>query len=171
MKFEIVHTFKNVTVDQYIKLFFDETFNEALRATAALKSREVLEKKEENGKLYRKVRVVPSVDLPGAIKPMLKGGELSYLEITTMDWARKVQTFETQVNVTDKVKISGEVHFLAAPGGGVLRKLLFDVSASIFGLSGIIEKSTRDQMIPTYDKIAAFTQKWIDDGKAAALAS
>jgi hypothetical protein len=170
MKFEIVHTFKNVTVDQYIKLFFDDAFNDALRATASLKSREVLEKKEENGKLYRKVRVVPGVELPAAVKPLLKGGELSYLEITTMDFAKKVQSFETQVNITDKVKISGEVHFLPAPGGGVLRKLFFDVSASIFGLSGIIEKSTRDQMLQTYDKIAVFTQKWIDDGKAAAFA-
>ena len=49
MKFEISHTFRNIDVDRYIKLFFDETFNEAMKPIAGLKSRELLEKKDEPG--------------------------------------------------------------------------------------------------------------------------
>jgi hypothetical protein len=167
MKFEISHTFTNIDVDRYIKLFFDDAFNEAMKPVASLKSREVIEKSDEPGLMHRKVRVVPIRDFPGPLKALLKGGELSYVENTTMDWAKKVQKFRSELNFTDKIKIGGEIHFTEAPGG-TKRTLYIDVSASIFGLGGMIEKVTRDNLIETYDKIAAFTQKWIDDGKAAA---
>jgi hypothetical protein len=168
MKFEISHTFRNIDVDRYIKLFFDEPFNEAMKPIAGLKSREVLEKKDEPGFMRRKVRVIPIRDFPGPMKALLKGGELSYLENTTMDWTKKVQSFSSELSFTDKIKIGGEIHFTAAPGGGAIRTLRIEITASIFGIGGMIEKTTRDNLIETYDKIAAFTQKWIDDGKAPA---
>src|SRR5688572_23328864 len=100
MKFEISHTFRNIDVDRYIKLFFDDAFNEAMKPIAGLKSREVLEKKDEPGFMTRKVRVVPIRDLPGPMKALLKGGELTYLENTRMDFARKVQTFSSSLSFT-----------------------------------------------------------------------
>jgi hypothetical protein len=166
VKFEISHTFRKIDVDRYLKLFFDDAFNEAMKPIAGLKSREVLEKKEEGGLLHRKVRVVPIREFPGPLKALLKGGELSYLENTTMDWAKKVQKFSSELNFTDKIKISGEIHFTATANGDTKRTLFLDVTASIFGLGGMIEKVTRDNLQETYDKIAQFTQKWIDDGKA-----
>lgn len=168
MKFEISHTFRNIDADRYVKLFFDDAFNEAMKPVAGLKSREVLEMKDEGGVMRRKVRVVPIREFPGPLKALLKGGELSYVEDTAMSWAKKVQTFSSSLNFTDKIKISGEIHFTDAPSGGAKRTLHIDVTASIFGLGGMIEKATKDNLIETYDKIAAFTQKWIDDGKAPA---
>ncbi|MCC6806360.1 MAG: DUF2505 family protein [Deltaproteobacteria bacterium] len=168
MKFEISHTFKNISVDRYTKLFFDDAFNDAIKPIAGLKSREVLEKRDEGPLMHRRTRVIPDRDFPGPMKALLKGGELSYEETTTMDWNRRIQTFSSKLNFTDKIKIGGEIHFTEAPNGGTKRTLYLDVTANIFGLGGMIETKTKENLIETYNKIARFTQQWIDDGKAPA---
>jgi len=165
MKFDFAHTFKNITLEKYEELFFDEAFNEAMKPVAELKSREMLEKREENGKIIRKIRVVPSRNFPGPVKKLMGDGELSYMEDNSFDKVTHVLDWRSKTSVlTDKIKMSGQIIFSQSPAG-VQRRVTGEVSVSVFGLGGMVEKLIVDNIRETYDKIATFTQKWIDGAR------
>ena len=166
MKIDVAHTFKNITLEKYVALFFDDAFNEAMKPVADLKERVTLEKKEVDGKIVRKVRVVPTRNFPGPVKKIMGDGELSYIEDNSFDPKTHVLDWNSKVSVlTDKIKMSGKIYFKEVPGG-VERRVTGDAVVSVFGVGGMIEKVVVDNIRETYDNIARFTQKWIDDGRA-----
>jgi hypothetical protein len=165
MRFDIAHVFKNITLADYENLFFDDSFNEAMKPVAGLKKRETLERREENGKLIKKTRVFPERDFPGPIKKLIDG-ELSYTEDSTFDRATHTLEFRSKVSVlSDKIKLGGTIHFREV-AGGIERRIVGEAGVSVFGLGGMIEKAIVDNLKETYDKIAKFTQEWIDGNKA-----
>lgn len=166
MKFEIDNTFTGISRDAYEKLFLDETFNEAMKAVAGLKTRELLESRQDNGRLYRKIKVIPDRELP-AIMKKLANGDLVNTEDSWFDPVKHQLEWKSAMSVmTDKIKVSGLIEFLEAPGGA-RRRLNGEIKVSIFGVGGMIEKAVVDNIVETYVKITAFTQKWINEKKVA----
>lgn len=170
MNFTIEHTFKNIALSDYeSKVFMSEVFNEAIKGVAGLRSREVQERKEVNGKLFRKIRMQPERDLPAVLKKLVSGDlittEESWFDPKThsVEWTNKLSV------LSDKVKLNGRVEMTEVPGG-VKRKLTGTIDVSIFGVGKLVEKAVIDDLTATYEKIAAFTQRWIDDKKYLATA-
>lgn len=168
MNFTIEHTFKNISVADYeLRVFMDERFNEAIKGVAGLRSRELQERKEEGGKVYRRIRMQPEREFPAVMKKLLNG-DLITTEESWFDAARHVVEWTSKLSVlADKVKLSGRVEFTEVPGG-VRRKLTGSIDVSIFGVGKVVEKAVVDDLTSTYEKIAAFTQRWIDEKKYAA---
>jgi hypothetical protein len=166
VKFTIKHVFRNITLEAYERLFFDEAFNDAIMPIAGLKSRVQVELKEENGIVHRKTRVIPIRDFPPPINKLVSG-ELSYVEVADFHRAEHRHVWRSDISVMpDKIKMGGDITF-APSGDGVVRTVTGECKVSIFGIGGIVEKIIVDNIVETYDKVARFTQRWIDDGKIA----
>lgn len=165
MNFSIEHTFRNIALLDYEqKVFLDETFNEAIKGVAGLRSRQLLERKDDQGKLYRRIRMQPEREFPAVMKKMLNG-DLITTEESWFDSARHVVEWKSTLSVlSDKVKLVGKVEFAEVPGG-VRRRLTGSIDVSVFGVGKIIEKAVVDDLTATYEKISKFTQAWIDDKK------
>lgn len=167
MRFDIVHTFKNISLTAYEELFFDEAFNTAMMPTAGVKRREVLSQEETGGVLRKRLRVFPERDFPPPVNKLIKG-ELSYVELAEFDRAKHRQTWTSEISVMpDKIKMAGEISFRDVPGG-VERRITGECSVDLFGIGKMVEKLITDNLKETYDKIAAFTQRYIDDSKQRA---
>ena len=161
MKFTIDDSFSNIDRAGFEKLFLDEEFNRAMMSVSELKTRELLDRREEGGKLHRRIKVVPQRDLPGFMKKLIQG-ELTYIEESVFDPARHVLDWTSQVSVmSDKIKLFGKVEFLEAPNGA-RRRLTGEMNVSVFGVGGMIEKAVVANLEETYRKITVFTQSWID---------
>ena len=166
MKFEIDNTFTGISRDAYEQLFLDDAFNVAMKPIAGLKTREMLEKRQEGGRLYRKIKVIPDRELP-AIMKKLAHGDLVNTEDSWFDPVKHTLEWKSSMSVmTDKIKIGGLIEFLEAPGG-VRRRLTGEIKVSIFGVGGMIEKAVVDNIVETYAKITGFTQKWVNEKKVA----
>lgn len=165
MRFKIEHSFSRISREAYERLFVDEEFNAALKPVCALRSRELLERREEGGRLFRKVRVVPERDFPPAIKKLITG-ELSYTEESWLDPTRHVLDWTSKTSIlTEKLSLSGQVSFHEIPDG-CRRVLEGEIKVNVFGVGRLVEKGIIDNLEETYDKIALFTQQWIDKSRA-----
>lgn len=165
MNFTIEHTFRNISRDDYEqKVFLSEVFNDAIKSVAGLRSRELLDKKDEGGRLFRRVRMQPEREFPAVIKKLLNGDLIS-TEESWFDAAKHTVEWQTKLSVlADKVKLTGRVEFVEVPGG-VKRRLTGNIDVAVFGVGRIIEKTVVDDLVSTYEKIAKFTQTWIDGRK------
>jgi hypothetical protein len=166
MKFDIDHTFTGISRAAYEQLFLDETFNEAMKSVAGLKERALLEKREEGGRLFRKIRVVPDRELPAIMKKLVSG-DLVNVEESWFDPAKHTVEWTNHMSMLgDKLEMHGVVEFLETPNGA-RRRLTGELRVHIFGVGKLIEKAVVDNVIETYGKIAPFTQQWIDQKKVA----
>ncbi len=166
MKFHLEHTFKNVDLAAYEAIYLDETFNRALMPIAELKSREELERREEGRRLFRKVKVVPQRNLPAVVKKLVNGDIVSVEESWFDRDKHRIEWQQHLSILPGKLRVAGSVEFVPV-SGGVRRVLTGDVDVDVFGIGKIIEKTVVDNLKETYDKIALFTQKWIDEGRAS----
>jgi hypothetical protein len=165
MNFEISHTLRNITLAEYERLYFDETFNIALCRHLGL-ARELVKRDETATKIERQVRVGPDREIPAPIAKMLGGRRVEYVEHVSYTFGSNTAYWHTVPSfMADKIISSGTVLFREMPTG-VVREVRGDIKVQIFGLGGVAERFIVADVERSYDKAAAFTQSWIDQGKA-----
>ena len=161
MKFEIKDKFL-VDRERYEKeIYFHPEMNERMDQVIDLKTREILEE-EENDTFHRKVqRIIPKRELPSALKTVLGGKGLGYVETTTyfkkehrLDWSIKTEI------MSDKIKGGGTINFIE-DHGHVIRHVKGEITASVFGVGGLIERSIVDSIKDSYQKASNVTKAWI----------
>lgn len=157
MNLKIEHVFTRVTRDAYEALIFDEAFTRALDPAAGLKQHELLAERREGGRVVRRVKVWPD-QLPAAMRKT-HDGELTYIEDQSFDPQRHVLTWKRTGAAFEKVGMAGEIAFEAT---GVRRVVTAEIKVDVFGVGRLIEKSIAKSLVETYDRMAAFTQQWID---------
>jgi len=165
MKFRVEHTFRDITLEEYEKLYFDETFGIAL--CKAVKLARTLDKRElKDGRLVRIVRVGPDRDIPPTVAKILGTSRIEYTEHVDYKQGSFHGTWKTVSSIfTEKVDAHGTFGF-ADEDDGVLRVLEGEVTVKIFGIGGVIERFVVADIERSYNDAAQFTQKWIDsDGK------
>lgn len=167
MKFKCDHRFRNITLAQYEALYFDEAFNEALCKSVNLQ-RTVLKLDRSPQRIHREVKVSPDRDVPAPVAKIIGSSKLEYTEHVDYTFGSFHGTWVTISSVlTDKVDTRGTMAF-SADGTGVRRVIDGDINVKIFAVGGIIEKFIVADVEKSFENAAAFTQKWIDDGKLGA---
>ena len=165
MRYTIKHIF-NTDVDTFWdKIFFDPEYNETLfKQHLGFVVYEVLElDKKEDGSISRRVRGVPRVEIPAAVKKVL-GDSAGYTENGRFDPSSKRFSIEVIPN-TAADKIKTRLTMWVEPRGDKRIERFVDVESEvkIFGvgkmIEGVIEKQTRDN----YGRAAEFTNRWIAD--------
>lgn len=163
MKFRTEATFRDISLQDFEKLYFDEDFNQAMCKRVNL-SRTVVKLERDDEKLERVLRIGPDRELPGPVKKVLKADRLEYEEHITYRWGSYEAHWETIPSVlASKVDARGRVLFQEAPGGGVLRVAEGDIQVKLLGVGGMVEKLVVADVEKSFKDAADFTQKWIDE--------
>ncbi len=169
MKFNVRHTFKNISREEYEKIYFNEPFNEAL--CAAVNLGRVLETlTEEAGVLKRSVRVAPQRDIPAPVAKVIGADRIEYVEHITYPMGSYRGTWDTVPGLLASKLISvGTFGFDESPEG-VVRWIEGDINVKIFGIGSMIEKIMVSEVEKSYDDAAKFTQAWLNDGGMTRMA-
>lgn len=158
----IDQTFTGCSVEEFAAVYFSEDFNTAVAPIAGMKERTLEEMTVlDDGREVRRVKMVPSVNLPKPVQKLTGGADIVYYEVSTYDPKTKTVLYEIDSEAKDTIDVRGKISFLP-DNGGVRRLIEGTVKVSIFGLGGIIEKLIENEVKKGYDKIAAFMQTYID---------
>ena len=162
MRLSVEDVFETLSLPQYEELYFAEDFNQGLCENVAL-VRELVEKSETNGTLRRVVTVRPDRSIPPALAKAVKIDKIEYREIIEYELGNYRGTWKIEPALfATKFKGGGSFEFRAHPQG-VERALWGDISISIFGVGGMIEKAIVTEVERSYGVAADFTRKFIED--------
>ena len=144
--------------DVFWKNFFDEKYNRALYLDElGFTSFEVI----EQSPTHRKLRIVPKLDMPGPVMKVL-GDSFGYEEHGTFDPEAHVFQWRMVPNrLADKVTVEGRIAVEPSGKGKSKRYDEVRLEARIFGVGGLLEKSTEAEVKKAWDKEAAFMNRWL----------
>ncbi len=162
MKFRVEHTFAGVSLADYERVYFDETFNEAMCKAVRLE-RKLVRRDETGGRLVRVVRVAPDRQLPAPVAKILGGAKIEYHEHLDYQLGSYRGSWRTEPSLlVDKIESRGTFGF-EARGSSVLRWVEGEVKVKIFGVGSVIERFIVGDVEKSYDDVAAFTRQYLAD--------
>ncbi len=155
----------DIAPDQFFEdLFFNEDYNAEMYRTLDFKERTVLEKEDRGDTIYRRVRQVPNRTIPGAIQKVIRVERIEYNETSTYNKRTGRVTIEIQPGIMpDRIKSKGELWVEPAGPGRCTRRFVLDIEVKMFGIGGLMEKEIAKDVTASYDKSAAFTNRYIAD--------
>src|SRR5262249_44398514 len=108
-KFTLTHEI-NCNADTFWKIFFDDDFNTKLyKNEMGFPAYELVEHKETDTTITRKISAQPKMNLPGPLAKMFGSG-FSYVEEGSLNKATKVWTWKTIPSaMADKLRTEGTV--------------------------------------------------------------
>jgi len=164
-KVEIRHTF-NCDADTFWEhVFGSSEFNTTLyREGLEFPEYEIIEdRKDDAGKLHRKVRTTPKSDAPATVRKVI-GDSISYVEEGIWDPSVGRYRFSiTTSKLADKVRIGGELWVEPKGEGKIERRCDMDVEVKIFGVGRVVEAFVAKSLRDSYGQAAVFTNRWIAD--------
>lgn len=160
-KFTVSHEI-NCDVDTFWKTFFDKTFNEKQYLEAlGFPDFQILEQKETDGQITRRVAGTPKMNLPGPVAKIL-GPNFRYTEEGTFDKAGKTWRWKMIPSVlADKLRQEGTLRVEPVGEGRVRRVADLVIEAKIFGIGGLLESTAEKQLREGWDQSAVFMNKYL----------
>jgi hypothetical protein len=144
------------------KLFLDEGYNRALFVDELqYKEYSVIEQSET----ARKVRVVPKLNLPGALQKLV-GDSFSYEEHGTLDRARNEWSWR-MVPKKEIIATRGTMRIEPISDTQCRRHDEVTIEGKIFGLGGLIESTAEKEVRAQSTKELAFLTRWLEKQKNA----
>lgn len=169
MKFAVEIVARGIDYPRFRQVYYSEEFNKEVAATVGLRERTQEEYvKLPDGKERRKVRVVPRASMPAAFEKLLNGRPLHYVETTVFDPTTRKATFDVESAAGEKVQVTGLAQFIEEPGGMRLR-FEGEAQVKVFGVGALAERYIVGEVKGRYEVIQRLLQKFIDDGRAAAV--
>jgi len=162
-KFTLEHEI-NCSVEDFWKVFFDKSFNEKLfRDELGFPEYVILEQTDNDGKVTRRVRGRPKMEMPKAVMKLL-GDSFGYEEEGELDPSSGVWSFKMTPNtMAAKLRNEGNVRAKAIGDDKCLRVTELLCEAKVFGVGGLIESSTEKEMRRGWDASAVYMNKWLKD--------
>jgi hypothetical protein len=155
--------------DSFWRLFLDEAYIKALFLDELkFKQLTILELTDKT----RKVRAVPSMNLPAVLEKLV-GDSFAYEEHGTLDRAKNEWTWRmVQPEQPDGkrkkeiVSTRGTIRVTPAADGKCNRTDEVQVEGKMFGVGGIIEATVEKEMRSVWTKELAFIARWLDKSRA-----
>ncbi|MEZ4240734.1 MAG: DUF2505 domain-containing protein [Myxococcota bacterium] len=159
MKLNVRHRF-DCTPEVFWEMYWDEAFDAALREESAV-TREVLEEREEDGVLIRRVRFTPDRELPGPAAALLGTSKLVYEQENRWDKASNTMHWKVIPTILPgKLDAQGTFRVVEVPGG-CEQIVEGDISVNVRFIGGQIEKAVVSEVEKSYDKTAATSREWL----------
>jgi hypothetical protein len=146
------------SADTFWKMFFEEDFIRRMHKEGlGFRELDILERSETR----RRLRAVPSLDVPEAVAKLL-GDRFGYEERGTFDPARGEWKWSMIPNAMgDKLRTEGSIVVESAGEGKARRRDEVTIDCKVFGVGGLIEGSAEKQLRVSWDKEEAFLKSWI----------
>lgn len=145
------------------KICFDEAFNKAMYVEdMKFPDWALLEQKQDDAKLTRKVRVEPETgNLPGPVRKVL-GDRLKYTEDGTFDKKTRRYTFKVVPStLAEKTKVAGEMWVEKLSDEKIRRLCRISVEVKVMFVGGLVEDKILDDLRKSYERGAVFTNAYI----------
>lgn len=169
MKLFIDQIFTGTHLDHFEETYFSEEFNTAIAREIGLKERKLVDKRvDDDGKVHRRVRMVPAIELPGPIRKIVGDREISYDEVSVFDPSTHSVRYQIESAAQDRVSVGGEIQFTEESGSGVRRVIDGEIQVKVFGLGTVIERFIESETQKSYARISNFMQTWLDEHPPAA---
>lgn len=157
------HEFNTDEDTYWSKCVFDEAFcREMYLEALKFPGWKVLESKDDENKLTRRVQVDPPVaSLPGPVKKVI-GDRLSYTEEGTFD--KKAKRYKFRVipsTLADKTTVTGELWCEKLGDKKVARVCKIHVEVKVFMVGGMVEDRILADLRDSYEKGTNFTNDYI----------
>jgi hypothetical protein len=150
------------SVDRFWKVFFDREFNRSLFVDKLkFPEYEVLEQTDHDGAVHRRVRGRPKMNVPAAVAKVL-GDRFGYEEEGRFDPKAQKWSWKMKTNtLTDKLHNSGTVTVEKAGEDKCVRVSEIEMEAKVFGLGGLLEKTTEEEYRTGWEASARFMNEWL----------
>lgn len=148
--------------DRLWELFFSDEFNiEMYEQGLGFPSCKIPERSDDGQVLHRRMVMIPKVDMP---KPLAKvvGDRIGYEEIG--DWVRSAGEYRWKLVLAafgDKVRIEGVMRLVPHGSDHCLRKVEFSVDANVFGIGGLLEKTSAQNVLDGWQASAKWINGWL----------
>lgn len=134
----------------------------ALSEVAAV-DREVLQTGSAGGLPSRTVRLTGRKPLPGAVAKLLGSSQIRYVQEERIDAAaRTIHWRVTAPDLSDRFEAQGTWRIIAE-GTSSVRLIEGEIRVSIPLVGGKIERAVVEELTASYDKSAAFAQRWLTE--------
>lgn len=161
-KYTMTHEF-SCSVDTYWKkLQFDDEVNNTLyKKTLGFPEYAVLEQRDGDADIVKRVRVTPKIEMPSAVQKIL-GSNFGYTEETRFDKKAAVMTFKvTPSTLADKLFTTGTMRVEALGGNRCRRVIDVNTEAKVMLVGKLLEEFAEKSVRDGYDKGARFFNQWI----------
>jgi hypothetical protein len=164
-KFSISHVI-NCDEETFWKTFFDKGFNDELYLKSlGFPEFKVIEQRDSDAEIYRKVTGQPKMDMPGPVAKLM-GSNFRYTEEGRYNKATKLWSWKmTPSALADKLRNEGTMRIEKVGDDKVRRIADLVIEAKVFGLGGLIESSAEKQLRDGWDKSAVFMNKYLETHK------
>ena len=163
MRYTIDQELRCESVERFAAVYFSETFNEGVARELGLKERRLVEEELVEGeRVRRRVRMIPSVQLPGALKKLIGDHEINYDEVSIYDPKSHEVEFYIDSAARDRLEVKGIIRFLET-ASGVRRLIDCEADARVFGVGGLIERLIESEVKRSYETIAKVMQRYLDE--------
>ena len=127
-------------LDDCWRLFLDDDFDRSLFLEGfGFPRYELLERRETDAEVYRRIRVMPKLDLPGPVAKLF-GESFAYTEDQTFDKkARRFRARGTPGVLSDRIYSESTIRAEAAGAGKCSRTIEINIEARVFGIGGLVE--------------------------------
>jgi hypothetical protein len=155
-----IHT-RNVSFERWRELYHSDELNQLVMRQAHLRERTLLEHVPlDDGRERRKVRVVPDVEVPRFARGLLRGHEVAYTETTVFDPKTRTARLDIDTEVTDAVRIGGDVRYFDNDGG-VRMRFEGQVTVDVFGIGGLVERFIAGEVRKRYAVVQRLMQELV----------
>lgn len=156
----------NCDEETFWKVFFDKDFNQHLFLEALqFPKYEILEQKESEQEIFRKVSAQPKMDAPAAVQKLL-GPSFGYIEEGRLDRSSKIWRWHIIPSaMANKIKQEGTMRIEKSGEGRVRRITDLIIEVKVFGIGGMIEKTASKTLQDGWDKSVGVMNQWIAEGK------
>jgi hypothetical protein len=150
------------------ELFFDDAFNVQMYCEGlGFPKCDVVDKRERDGVLHRRMVMVPKIEVP---KPLAKvfGGKVGFEEIG--DWDKQAGVYRWKIVLAalgDKVRIEGTMRLSDESEGTCKRKTNFEAESNVFGIGGLLEKTSAENVTNGWHASARWINKWLAEQTTA----
>ncbi|MSP24185.1 MAG: DUF2505 domain-containing protein [Myxococcales bacterium] len=155
----------NCSVDNFWRVFFDKDFNTSL-FTKELRfpAYSILDQTEKpTGEITRRVSGQPKMNAPAAVQKLL-GDSFRYDEEGRLDPVTRIWRFTMKPStLADKLRTEGTVRCEPLGEGKCRRIAEIEIEVKIFGLGGMMESFTENEMKAGWDASAAFMNRWLKE--------
>lgn len=163
--FKVTHEI-NCNPETFWKIFFDKDFNVRMfKEGLGFPEYTVLEQRETDASIFRKVTGQPKLNVPGPVAKLL-GNNFRYTEEGTFDkGSQKWRWKMIPSAMADKLRQEGTM-WLEPVGDSKIRRVAEIINeAKVFGIGGMIESSAEKQLREGWDHSAVFMNRYIAENK------
>jgi hypothetical protein len=155
-------------VDTHWRLFLDDDFEKRqCLEHFGFHAWELLERRETDDEIVRRIRAIPKLDLPAAAARLL-GPRFGYTEEGRFD--RRARVWRSRMTpsvLADRIRSDAVVRCEPAGEGRCRRVCELSVEAKIFGIGGLVEGSLEKTMRDAWERSVGYMNNEVKRRQAA----